>query len=302
MPNAYILCDTQTHVLEWNRAEEKIFGYSKEEMIGKDLVRFIVPEKVRYRVRGVINKLKVGEVAYFSEKDNIIPKDGKLISCQWYNTPLTNENGDVFGILCMAQDITKRRQVEDALKRSREKLKIIFESALDTIYLTDLEGIFLDGNKTAENIMRYKKEELIRKSILNLKILSAKELHKASKLLMKNVQGKGTGPDEFLLNRKDCSKVPVEISTYPIKIKNKNVVLGIARDITERKQAEEKLKSRNKELETWAEVTTDRELFMLKLKKEINELLEKSGKNRNIKLRHNVNTFRIPFFQRILEF
>jgi len=50
------------------------------------------------------------------------------------------------------------------------------------------------------------------------------------------------------------------------------------RDITERKQAEEKLKSRNKELETWAEVTTGRELKMLELKKEINELLEESGK------------------------
>jgi PAS domain S-box-containing protein len=182
------------------------------------------------------------------------------------------------------REINERKEMDDTLKNSEERLKIIFESAPDAIYLTDFKGTFLDGNKTAEDILGYQKEELIGKSFLTFKILPAKELLKASKLLLKNVQGKGTGPDEFHLIRKDGSQVPVEISTYPVKIKNKNVVLGIARDITERKQAEEKLKSRNKELETWAEVTTGRELFMLNLKKEINDLLEKYGEKPKYKI------------------
>ncbi len=135
-----------------------------------------------------------------------------------------------------------RIQDEEALRSSEERLKLIFENAPDAIYLVDLKGTFIDGNKTAEDLMGYKKEELIGKSFLKLKLLSTKELLKASKLLMKSVKGKGTGPDEFLLNRKDSSQVPVEISTYPMKIKNKIVVLGIARDITERKQSEIKLR------------------------------------------------------------
>jgi len=75
-----------------------------------------------------------------------------------------------------------------------------------------------------------------------LKNSEERELIKASKLLEKNLQGKGTGPDEFILNRKDGSRVSVEIRTYPVKIKDETVVLGITRDITERKQAEKLLR------------------------------------------------------------
>ena len=82
-------------------------------------------------------------------------------------------------------------------------------------------------------------EELIGKSFLKLKLLSFTDIPKAAKALAKNIIGKPTGSDEFALNRKDNSKVIVEISTYPVKIKGKTLALGIARDITERKQTEE---------------------------------------------------------------
>jgi len=59
---------------------------------------------------------------------------------------------------------------------------------------------------------------------------------------MHNAKGESTGPDEFILIRKDGSKVPVEITTHPVEINNNIIVIGIARDITERKQAEEALK------------------------------------------------------------
>jgi PAS domain S-box-containing protein/putative nucleotidyltransferase with HDIG domain len=99
--------------------------------------------------------------------------------------------------------------------------------------------------------MGYKREELIGSSFLKLKLLSLADIPKAAKLLVKNLRGQPTGPDEFILNRKDNSKVTVEISTYPVKIKERTLVLGIARDITERKQAEQELlQSHNKLLKT----------------------------------------------------
>jgi PAS domain S-box-containing protein len=88
-------------------------------------------------------------------------------------------------------------------------------------------------------LIGYKREELIGKSFLKLKLLSLADIPKAAKLLAKNIRGQPTGPDEFVLNRKDNSKVIVEISTYPVKIKGKILALGIARDITERKQAKD---------------------------------------------------------------
>jgi len=142
-------------------------------------------------------------------------------------------------------NITKRKQAEEELKDSEEYLKILFDYAPDAYYINDLKGNFIDGNKAAERLTGYKREELIGKSFLKLKLLSLADIPKAAKLLVKNLRGQPTGSDEFVLNRKDNSKVTVEISTYPVKIKGKTLVLGIARDITERKQAEERIKHLN---------------------------------------------------------
>jgi len=138
-------------------------------------------------------------------------------------------------------NIIERKQAEEKLEDTEEYLKILFDRAPDAYYVNDLKGNFVDGNLAAERITGYKREELIGKSFLKLKLLSLADIPKAVKLLAKNLRGQPTGPDEFVLNRKDNSKVVVEISTYPVKIKRKTLVLGIARDITERKKAEKAL-------------------------------------------------------------
>lgn len=137
------------------------------------------------------------------------------------------------------RDITDSKQAEEALKGSEERLKVIFEAAPDAIFLGDLKGNLLDGNKAAEELLGYKKEELIGKNLFKLNLLSVKELAKAAKSLAKSVQGKKTGPEEFRLTRKDGNTISVEISTFPANIKDKTVILGIARDITERLSAEQ---------------------------------------------------------------
>lgn len=141
-----------------------------------------------------------------------------------------------------AIDITERKKAGEELKDSEERLKILFDYAPDAYYISDLKGNFINGNKAAERLLGYKKEELVGKSFLKLKLLSLTDIPKAAKLLVKSLRGQPTGPDEFVLKRKDKSKVTVEISTYPVKIKERTLVLGIARDITEQKQAEEELK------------------------------------------------------------
>lgn len=141
-----------------------------------------------------------------------------------------------------AIDITERKKAGEELKDSEERLKILFDYAPDAYYISDLKGNFINGNKAAERLLGFKKEELVGKSFLKLKLLSLTDIPKAAKLLVKSLRGQPTGPDEFVLKRKDKSKVTVEISTYPVKIKERTLVLGIARDITEQKQAEEELK------------------------------------------------------------
>ena len=82
---------------------------------------------------------------------------------------------------------------------------------------------------------------MIGKNLLKFKLVATKELAKASKILLKNIQGKSSGPDELTLLRKDGKQISVEISSYPTRINNQPVVLGIAHDITERNRSRNKL-------------------------------------------------------------
>ena len=146
-------------------------------------------------------------------------------------------------------DHLARKQAEEALRESEERFKILFDYAPDGYYLNDLQGNFIDGNRAAEEIISYKKEELIGKNLFELKILPPKQIPRAAKILAKNVLGQSTGPDEFTLNRKDGSQVPIEIRTFPIKIKDQTLVIGNARDITKRKKAEELINASLREKE-----------------------------------------------------
>jgi len=137
--------------------------------------------------------------------------------------------------------VTERRQKDEELRNSEERLKILFEYAPDGVYLTDLKGNFVDGNLAAEKLIGYEREALIGKNFLQLKLLDPRQMPKAAAALAKSILGQPTGPDEFILHRKDGKQIPVEISTFPVKIKDKTLVLGVARDITYRKKMEEQL-------------------------------------------------------------
>jgi len=141
----------------------------------------------------------------------------------------------------------KDRQEGDFLKEiksldSKEFFQALFEYAPDPYYITDLEGNFIDGNKAAQRITGYQKEELVGKNFFQLNILPSHEILKAQQTLAETQQGISTGPDEFTLNRKDHKKIAVEIFTYPLKIKDKHLILAIARDITKRNKIVESLR------------------------------------------------------------
>jgi len=128
------------------------------------------------------------------------------------------------------------------LQDSEERLRILFEHAPDAYYLLDVKGTFVDGNAAAEAMTGYTRDKLIGKSFLRLKLLSPPDLLRAAALLARSAAGQSTGPDEFVLNRKDGTQVSIEIRTHPIKIGGQLLVLGISRDITARKEAEDRLR------------------------------------------------------------
>ncbi len=165
--------------------------------------------------------------------------NGKTTYTEISASPLRNANGEVTGAIELARDITQRKLAQEKLKSSEERLKIIFESAPDPYYLTDLEGRIVDGNKAAQSITGYAKKDLVGKNLLELGLLHPEQVRKAVEVLARTAAGYPSGPDEFTLRRKNGTKIFLENRSFPTVIKGQTLLLGIARDISKRKMAEE---------------------------------------------------------------
>ena len=177
-------------------------------------------------IQSLVNLTREFAEGNFATRSEVITKSGEL-------STLTNAFHD------MADRLVRNQRI---LLESEERFKTLFEYAPEAYFLTDTEGHFLDGNKKAEKLLEYKRERIIRDDFLEFDTFLLKKFHKIPEHLAKNRDGQPAGPDEFTLNREDGRQVLVEISTHPIRIGGQDVVLWIARDITERKQAEEALK------------------------------------------------------------
>jgi len=152
-------------------------------------------------------------------------KDGSIFQAETQTSfVLDGKNGRPTGLRTLIRNITERKSKELNLRLSEERLRFLFEFAPDAYYLNDLAGTFIDGNRAAEEITGYKREELIGKNFLKLHLLPPNELIKAAGLLAKNAMGRTTGPDEFNLKRKDGNRVVVEIRTHPVNDKCHDIV------------------------------------------------------------------------------
>ncbi len=130
----------------------------------------------------------------------------------------------------------------ESLREELERLRVLFELAPDAYYLSDLKGVFLDGNKAAQELSGYHRDELIGRKFLSVGLLPVSQSARAARLLALSALGKPTGPDELTLIRKDGTKVDIEVRTIPVRIGGEVQVLGIARDLTERNRTVQALK------------------------------------------------------------
>lgn len=120
---AVIEWNVNFEVVEWNPAAQAIFGYSKSEAIGRHAAGLIVPENVKEQVNQVWQALLSQQGGTRSTNENVT-KDGRVITCDWYNTVLLNDDGKVMGVTSLINDITERERVKAELRQAKEAAEI----------------------------------------------------------------------------------------------------------------------------------------------------------------------------------
>jgi diguanylate cyclase (GGDEF)-like protein/PAS domain S-box-containing protein len=113
-PLAVIEWKTDFEVTDWNQAAEGIFGFTKEEMLGRHPSERILPENAREKVTEIWAELLNNKGGTRSRNENVT-KDGRTILCEWYNTPLVDQDGKVIGVASLVDDITERKLSEDII-------------------------------------------------------------------------------------------------------------------------------------------------------------------------------------------
>ncbi|MDB9510500.1 EAL domain-containing protein [Kamptonema animale CS-326] len=113
MPIGYIFTDPESRIQEWNPAAETIFGFSKEEVLGRHY-EIVVPPEVRNEIGDIFQQLFQNEHTKQNVNDNLT-KAGELITCDWQNTTIKKEDGAVIGVLSMVQNITLQQRAEKQL-------------------------------------------------------------------------------------------------------------------------------------------------------------------------------------------
>jgi diguanylate cyclase (GGDEF)-like protein/PAS domain S-box-containing protein len=115
VPFAVIEWDTDFRVVDWNPAAERIFGYTKEEAQGQRAEDIILPSTVIEQTSKIWSDLLGANGGNRSTNENQT-KEGKIILCEWYNSPLFDENNQVIGIASVAEDVTEKKQFEQKLQ------------------------------------------------------------------------------------------------------------------------------------------------------------------------------------------
>ncbi len=245
-PLAVIEWNKDFEAVLWNPAAERIFGYTREEALGRH-ASLIVSEQARPLVDRVWQALLAQKGGIYSTNENLT-KDGRTITCEWFNAPLVGAGGQIIGVASLVQDVTERRQAEEALRESEDKYRQLFELESDAIFLIDNEtGQILEANAAASALYGYPRQELLRKnnSDLSAEPEDTRRVTQTTPVITDQVV---FVPLRFHRKR-DGAVFPVEITGRFFTWRGRHVHIAAIRDITERVRTEEELRRLNEELE-----------------------------------------------------
>ncbi|HYG21922.1 MAG TPA: PAS domain S-box protein [Verrucomicrobiae bacterium] len=241
-------------VTSWNRGAERIYGYTADEMIGKQMEILSVPEDAGFEER-LLDQVRRGETRQY-EVDRVC-KDGKRITVALTSSPVRSNNGEVIGVSSISRDITARKLAERELEESRARLSGIIGSAMDAIISVDSNQTITLFNAAAERMFRVDAIDAVGKP---LDMFIPERFRRAHRGHVQEFSKTGStaramGHLRPLAGlRANGEEFPIEASISHIEIGQQQIFTVILRDITERMNAEQSLERQARVLREQAQM------------------------------------------------
>ena len=239
-----VLIETvEGRILECNTAGAKIYGYTKEEMIGLTLAD-LVPEEFAEKLPRVITNKETTHGIF-------LPRISKKKNGTIFPTEIASKIINIAGkprLIAYVRDITKRKEAEKKLRKARKMFASLFNSSPEATFYHDKEGRIINVNPRFTELFGYTLDELKGRNILEGMIYPDDKIAEGKRLTRKALTLEGFTGYETIRKNKNGTLIPVIISASPVIINGKiQGTIGIYRDITERKKYEETLQKSQQE-------------------------------------------------------
>jgi PAS domain S-box-containing protein len=234
-------------IASWNAGAERLFGYSAREAVGRPIA-MIIPQDRLNEENLIIGQIAKGETVRHYETVRL-RKDGSAIDISVTVSPMRDAAGNVIGASKIARDIGERKRAEEKLRESEQHNRTLMESLADGVFVAQ-DFRFVFANPALVAMLGYSPEVFSGLSFGD--VVAPEFLELWNERFLARV---GTGPEppaeyEVRLLRKDGGSIIAELRASRVRFKGRTAALGVIRDTTERRRAEQKLRDSEQELRT----------------------------------------------------
>jgi diguanylate cyclase (GGDEF)-like protein/PAS domain S-box-containing protein len=240
-PLAVIEWDREMRVTSWNEAAERIFGFHRDEAMGHQVLKHLLPLEERSNVDSIWRDMC--EPRLEGQRNMLInvTRDGRDIWCDWINTPLVTAGGELVGVASLVMDVSEQIESEAAMRTSEAKYRALVEQSLAGVYMVSGER-FIYVNPMFAEIFGYTAEEVINHCTV-ADLVHPEDLPQVKENLRQRYEREVPSTNyQFRALRKDGEQIIVEVFGSGVEIDGKRLVLGTLLDITENQKAHEHIK------------------------------------------------------------